>query len=278
MKRLFVLLLLLLVFVSLAPTIFAQVAYEDVVEKIHYTYPRGDVNGKSHEPGKELGAAHPRVKVYIWADLHETYTRQFFQTTFDDLKQRYAKEALFIYVPRAFLDAPESIEVGMIAECTAKQDMFWPNLKVIATKADGLKNFDYLQGVDKEKLKLCLTDSSIKFRVTQGESDAKSLGFNAIPVIVIQNVATPGPYSIKITGAQPLFIFTRAFAEAKGETITPTDDMKTRVDTIKNDTDQIKKDVQEVKQKQSLLSQELEQIKQILASIFKSIHGLLQKK
>ena len=262
----------------------AQVSYEDVVEKIRYTH-IGRLVGLSpsemvqYDAKKEMGSINPILKVYIWGDLSTVFTKKFFDEIFPILKNKYSTEALFIYNHRAYLSQDISIKAGIIAECTAIQDQFWENISPITSHLDNLDSLDYLQSVDKTKIEECVKNPRIKSIIEESEADGKYLGFNAIPTIVIQNITKPQQYAIKVTGAQDISIFERAFIEARDGDLSKKElqEIKVTVTQLQQDTNQIKHDVKELKTNQSFLSQEIEKLKMLIDSILKQMKYFFNK-
>lgn len=281
-RYLLILPLLLFTFLFLVQPVNAQVRYEDVVEKIRYTHPNrmiGPEGGTANQPfdaKKEIGPQNPVLKVYIWADLGERFTKKFFDEAFESLKNKYSQEALFIYNHRAFLMQDTSVRAGMIGECTAKQGQFWTNINPIMNNVDNLDSLDYLQNVDRPEIEKCLKNPYTKSVIDISEEDGKYSGFNSIPTVVIQNIAKPQQYSIKVSGAQELSIFERAFLEAEEGDLNKKDleEIKTKVTELQQDVQQTKEDVRQVKTEQSRLAQEIEKLKELIQSILEQIKSL----
>lgn len=280
-KYIFIFCLFLSFFCILARPVDAQMNYEEVVEKIRYTHPRligseGETLNQTSGAKKEIGLQSPVLKVYIWADLGERFTKKFFDETFETLKNKYSQEALFIYNHRAFLMQDKSIRAGMIGECAAKQGQFWNNIDGIMKSLDNLESLDYLQNVNRGDIDKCLNDPYTKRIIEISEGDGKYLGFNGIPTVVIQNAVKPQQYSLKVSGAQDISIFERAFLEAKEGDLNKKEleEIKTKVKELQQDVQQTKEDVKEVKQEQSRLAQEIERLKGLIQSIIQRIQSL----
>lgn len=277
MKKIFLCLIFLLLIVNVH-TIYAQVKYEDVVEKIHYTHPNRAMG--SHDPfdaRKEIGAQNSLLKVYIWGDLNEKYTQKFFKEIFEPLRSKYGQEALFIYNHRAFLMQDNSIRAGMIAECAAKQGQFWDNVLPIIDNSSNLETYGYLRGTNSQELESCLKDPYTRIVIETSENDGKYFGFNSIPTLVIQNTQNPQGYSIKISGTQDLAIFDRAFLEAKEGDLTKKDltDLKSKVSSLEANVQQAQGQIKEVKEQQSVLAQQIGKINELLQRILQNFRTLL---
>lgn len=250
---------------------YAQVQYEDVVEKIHYTHPNRGIG--SHDPydaKKQFGSTAPILKVYIWGDLGERFTKKFFTEVFPSLKDKYSNEALFIYNHRAFLMQDKSVQAGMLGECTARQGKFWENVNPILDNGD-LGKLDYLKEVNIDQIKECLKDPYTKTVIEVSENDGKYFGFNGIPTTIVQNASKPLDYSVKVNGSQDLQIFERAFLEAKEGDLTKKElqDLKSEVSNLKEDVKQTQEDVKQTKQ-------EVQGLRALIETILKQIQALFE--
>lgn len=278
MRKTAILLLLIVLFSTARTSVWAQVRYEDVVEKIHYTHPRRGMGSHDlYDARKELGPESAILRMYIWGDLGERFTKSFFTTTFPTLKSKYGDEMYFIYNHRAFLLMDKNVQAGMVGECAAQQGKFWDNIIPIVSNIENLGQLDYLQGVDNEKIRQCLADPYTKTVVHVSEEDGKYFGFNSVPTFVIQNTQNPQAYSLKISGAQDMAIFERAIAEAKDGDLTKKDldTLEAKVANLEQDVKQTKEDVQTVKEKQNILVTEIEKIKELLQTILQRFSHLL---
>lgn len=281
MKKILFLSAVLFVFLSIAvKPVNAQVRYEDVVEKIHYTDPQRRVGPDNHllEAQKETGSSHPILKAYIFGDLNGPYTKKFFDDTFEKLVSTYSGTVLFIYKHSPFLGQDASVRAGMIGECTAAQGYFWDNIKPIMEHVSALDELDYLENVDQFKMQTCLDDPLTKNIVIASGDDAKLFGLNGNPIVVIQNAAKPEAYSIKVNGAQEYSIFERAFLEAEQGDLTKKqlEDLQIQVSALEQNVQQNKQDVKEVKTELSRLGIEFENLKQLVLSLFERLKQLFQ--
>ncbi len=187
----------------------------DNFEKITYTDPNRQSNGHPLNAPKVTGSENPKVKVHIFADLTERYTKQFFNTTFNTLKEKHGQDTQFIFHHYPFLGMENAIKAGMVGECAAKQGQFWTNIQGIMDNTDAIDSLDYLKSVKVEEIRKCLQDPEVKLAVTVGEEDAKYVGLNAVPSFIIQNAAHPEGLAIKILGAQDIGKFDRAIAQKR---------------------------------------------------------------
>lgn len=254
----------------------AQVQYEDVVEKIHYTHPNMTTGGQPFDAKKEIGSENPTLRVFIWADLGETFTKKFFDEAFEALEKKHSQDTQFIFVHRSFLMQNTSVRAGIIGECAAQQGQFWNNIRPITQNLNDLSNLGYLNNIDKTQMEKCIADPLTKNVITASEDSAKYVGINGIPTLIIQNVAKPQPYSVKVSGAQSLSIFERAFQEAKDGDLSKQEieDLKTQMTVLKQNVQQTQMDVQEVKKEQSGIAQEIENLKKIVQSILDRLKSL----
>lgn len=187
----------------------------DNFEKVVYTDPNRQVNDSPLNASKKIGADEPKVLVHIFADLTERYTKQFFNTTFNTLKEKHGHDTQFIFHHYPFLGMENAIKAGMVGECAAKQEQFWNNIQGIMDNTDAIDSLDYLKSVDLDKIKKCLQDPNVKLAVKVGEEDAKYTGLNGLPAFIIQNASHPEGLAIKILGAQDIGKFDRAIAQKR---------------------------------------------------------------
>ena len=276
MKKLISFLLLVFALTIFSNTVYAQVRYEDVIEKIHYTDGMSidPTTGRTIEASREIGSSNPGLKVYIYGDFSETYTKRFFGDTFDYLKNKYP-DARFLFRNAVFLGTDSGMQTGLIVTCLVRQSHFWDNLQNLINITD-LSNPSF-NNIDKDQFGNCLKDKNTKNEVNIEDNLTKYYGFNSLPTIVVQNAAKAQDYSVKVSGAQSKDIFDRAFQEAKDGDLTKKDleDIKTKVTNLQQDVEKTQQDVKEVKQQQSFLSEQLDQIKQIMDRIIKNLQSLL---
>lgn len=253
-----------LIFSLFANSVQAQVPYENVVEKIHYTHiNRGIGSRNPFDAKKEIGSPNPQLRIYIWADLGEPYTKKFFDVTFPILLSKYSNDVVFIYNHRTLFMQDKSVKAGMIGECAAEQRQFWPNINTITNNLDHLDDLTYLRDIDLEQIKKCLADPYTKSIVDISERDGQYFGFNGSPILVIQNVNNPQGYSIKVSGAQDISIFDQAIQEAKVGDLNKKD-----LEDVKSQVTQLRQDVAEVKSQQTNLAQKLDQLIAWIRSLF----------
>jgi hypothetical protein len=251
----------------------AEDTYGQYVEKIHFTYMNRTMG--SHDPydaKKEIGPSNSILKIYMWGDLSNRYTKKFFDETFEQLRNKYPN-ALFKYSHYATLMQDKPVQAGMIAECAANQDQFWENISPLMNNLDNLDSLNYLKNIDISKMKECLKDPYTKIVVRTSTDDAAYYGFNSTPMFVIQNTSKPNQYSIKLTGAQDFTVFDQAFTEALEGDLTKKDleEIKTKVNTLQQDVNETKSKVQEVKKQQSVFEIQLNEIRNILKSILEKL-------
>ena len=271
MKNTVSIILLFLIFVSLSNTAHAQVRYEDVVEKIHYT------DGMSYNPttgqtaviSKEIGPSNPSFKVFIYGDFSTTYTKRFFSETFDYLKNKY-QDAKFIFRNAVFLESDNGILTASMINCLAAQNNFWENIQNLISMTD-LNNPNF-RNVEMNQFNDCIKNPYTKFGVNIEDNLAKYYGFNSIPTMIIQNTSKPQDYSVKITGAQSTDIFDRAFLESKEGDLTKKD-----LEEIKADVKSLKQNVEKIEKRQNFLEEQIDQIKQAIDTIIKNIQALFDR-
>lgn len=279
MKYILALILFISVYVLFSDTAFAQVKYEDVIEKIHYT------DGMSYEPttgrpavvAKEIGSSSPVLKVYIYGDFSETYTKKFFSDTFDYLKNKY-QDARFLFRNAVFMDIDEGMQVAATVNCLAEQNQFWDNINNLINTSD-LNNPDF-KNIDKNKFDSCRNSKNTKLGINIENDLKKYYGFNSVPTLIIQNALKPQDYVVKVSGAQSTDIFDRAFLEAKEGDLTKRDleEIKAKVNNLQQDVEKTKQTIQQVQQKQSFLEEQISVLKQLIDKIIKNFQSLFGAK
>lgn len=256
-----ILVLSLFIFLLIPQVAHAQVRYEDVIEKIHYT--DGMSYSANNQPvvvAKEIGSSNPTLKVYIYGDFSETYTKKFFDGTFEYLKNKY-QDARFIFRNAVFLGTDNGMQTAFMVNCLATQNHFWDNVQSLINIAD-LNNPNF-KNIDTNQFNDCVKNSNTKSGVNIENDLAKYYGFNSFPTIVIQNTAKPQDYSVKVSGAQSTDIFDRAFLEAKEGDLAKQD-----LEELKADVALLKEDVKQTKQEVSGLRALIENILQQFQALF----------
>lgn len=222
MKKILFFITFFSLFGAFSSQVHAQVAYESVTEKIHYTFPDRKTQNQKGEwiPQSTListESSNPKIKIYFYGDLTRPYTQQFFRQTFEPLRRKYQSDVQFIFQNHAFFDRDgKSIRAGMIGQCAAEQQQFWPNAVNIGVYQDNLKDYSYLSNLDVDLLKKCLNDPRTEGTVRIQDGDAQLFGFNGDPTFIIQNPAKPQDYAVKLFGAQDISLFDQAIKEELG--------------------------------------------------------------
>lgn len=157
---------------------------------------------REHLIFKSTGNNNAPIKFHIFADLDEVFSQKFFKDNFPYLIRTYDQNVQFIYHHKIYLvESTTNLFFGHLTECLAQQGALWNNtLAFTSFLSVDDKVFDL---VDKDLLKICLNDPTIKAEVrvdTAYSFDNTGIG---VPAFVLYNTAKPTKGYTLISGIIP---------------------------------------------------------------------------
>ncbi len=152
-----------------------------------------------------IGPADAPVTIVEFSDFNCPYCRQFEQTTFQELMNKYPNQIRFVY--RDFpITSQELYYAAQAAECAGDQQAYWPYHDALLSGQYQLGREAYQHiaqtlGLDAETLLTCLDSEKYGGEVQSDAREAASLGVTGTPTFFVNG--------IPLVGAQPLSQFTR---------------------------------------------------------------------
>lgn len=162
------------------------------------------------DTSKRIGPDKPDIQLIIFGDVYEPFTSRFFQQTYTKLRETYPNMQ-FVFHYASAVNQPNSIKMGSILECAARQGKFWENILPAISNNETLDTLTFLQQVDLDKIKSCITDESIKAVLLQSDAYADQMGIIGTPTFYLHNKKTNK--TIQIQGAFPYETFEKAIAD-----------------------------------------------------------------
>jgi protein-disulfide isomerase len=147
--------------------------------------------------GTTLGESSAPVTLYLYEDFQCPYCGQFSRDTFPELVSNYVRDGKVkvVSVTWAFL-GPDSVEAARAALAAGEQNRYWPYYSLLfdnqGEENSGYVTNDFLQdlaqktpGLDVNKWRADLRDSSLASEVEAAESKVQADGVTVAPTLII---------------------------------------------------------------------------------------------
>jgi protein-disulfide isomerase len=169
---------------------------------------------------QRLGSADAPFAIVIFSDYHCQYCKQFFTTTFPDLKQVLVDSGkVAVYVRQLPLDLLKtSFVAAESALCAADQGKFWEMNEVLLAASrtldrDEALNYATSLNLDSNSFRSCLDGRTHKSRIEHDIEEAIDNGVRGTPAFVLGRNGESSVEGELILGAVPLGIFERKIAQ-----------------------------------------------------------------
>ena len=246
-----------------------QPGYSDLVKSVNF-----QDRFQHDETPKVWGNPNPVVNVYIYGDLAEKFTSQWFNFTYPAIKTNFGSQVRFTFHHTLFFPwiANKSQTARSQSECVARQNQFELNIFPIMRELA-------VTGVNNEQYQACVVSSEVANFVKKSDQLATDLAITGSPTFFIQTSGST--QALRIDGAASYSNFEQAIlaqGAIRSEVTTvpnlePTVVVDNPNENLQEQITTLKEELEETKQQQSFLARELATLRELLNSIFQKLLG-----